>query len=263
MRPAKKSQTGRASARAGAERPSRKAGAAPASGLWPGQLDLFAELAPEERDAFLSRCKRQHFEAKANLFSQDEPYTKSYLIRSGIVRTYYVSPSGKEITIAYWSDGAMVGGPNVFREQRLHIWSAQAATEVVAEQIRGQDLEALSMRIPRLAHYLIETLSYKLYWVSVLLQTFGTQSVRARVAHLLLQLGERYGEETDTGILIAQQFSHEDLSHMVGATRSWVTLALKQLKSDAIISALGRDTYILDIDRLRKAAQGKLAGTDK
>jgi len=255
-----KSHKSRASQRAAQQRSSgRDPGATRSSTSRPGQLDLFSELAPEERDAFLSRCTRQHFESGVNLFSQDEPYTRSYLIRSGMVRTYYVSPSGKEITIAHWSDGAMVGGPNVFREQRLHIWSAQAVTEVVAEQIRGQDLEELSMRIPRLAHYLIETLSYKLYWVSVLLQTFGTQSVRARVAHLLLQLAELYGEEEPAGTLIAQQFSHEDLGRMVGATRSWVTLALKRLKDEGIIKTVGRDTYILSVDRLRKAAQGRVS----
>ena len=264
MRPARKAPKGGASPRATPERTStRDARTAASSTFRPGQLDLFSELAPEERDAFLARCTRQHFEAGVNLFSQDEPYTRSYLIRSGMVRTYYVSPSGKEITIAYWNEGAMVGGPNVFREQRLHIWSAQAVTDVVAEQIRGQDLEGLSMRIPRLAHYLVETLSYKLYWVSVLLQTFGTQSVRARLAHLLLQLGDRYGEEEPGGTLIAQQFSHEDLGRMVGATRSWVTLALKQLKDEGLIKTIGRDTYIVSMERLRKAAQGRLPASEK
>jgi CRP/FNR family transcriptional regulator, cyclic AMP receptor protein len=264
MRAAKKSQGSRTRPAESQQRPpTGDARAARNVALRPHQLDLFSELTPDERDAFLARCTRQNFEPGANLFSQDEPYTRSYLIRSGMVRTYYVSPSGKEITIAYWSEGAMVGGPNVFCEQRPHIWSAQAVTQVVAEHIRGQDLQDLSMRIPRLAHYLIETLSYKLHWVSVLLQTFGTQSVRARVAHLLLQLGERYGEEHETGILIAQQFSHEDLGQMVGATRSWVTLALKQLKGEGIITTLGRDTYILDNDRLRQAAQGRLPGPEK
>jgi|SRR5579862_1285574 len=222
----------------------------------PDQPDLFAELTPEECEAFLARCTHQQFKPGVNLFSQNEPYTKSYLIRTGMVRTYYVSPSGKEITIAYWNAGAMVGGPNVFRERRLHIWSAQAATEVLAEQIHGQDLEELSMQMPRLAHYLVETLSYKLYWVSVLLQTFGTQSVRARVAHLLLQLAERYGETRQIGTFIAEQFSHEDLGRMVGATRSWVTLALKQLKSEGIIATRGRQVYILSIGDLRRIAQG-------
>jgi CRP/FNR family transcriptional regulator len=160
------------------------------------------------------------------------------------------------MTIAYWNEGALVGGPSVFREQQLHIWSAQAVTEVVTEQIKGQDLEDLCMRIPRLAHYVIETLSYKLYWVSVLLQSFGTQSVRARVAHLLLQLSERYGDSSPGGIRIAQQFSHEELGRMVGATRSWVTLALKQLKAEAIVVTENRHIVITDLGRLRKAAEG-------
>jgi CRP/FNR family cyclic AMP-dependent transcriptional regulator len=228
----------------------------PSSTLHPNQLDLFSEISAEERDLFLARCSRQNFQPGANLFSQNEPYTKSYLIRSGMVRTYYVAPSGKEITIAYWNEGALVGGPSVFRERQLHIWSAQAVTEVVAEQIKGQDLEDLCMRIPRLAHYLIETLSYKLYWVSVLLQAFGTQTVRARVAYLLVQLGERHGEKCARGVLIAQHFSHEELARMVGATRSWVTLALKNLRSEEIIGTEGRDLVILDLDRLRKTAQG-------
>ena len=41
---------------------------------------------------------------------------KSHLIHSGVVRTYYVAPSGKEITIAYWPQGTLVGGPNVLWE---------------------------------------------------------------------------------------------------------------------------------------------------
>jgi CRP-like cAMP-binding protein len=229
----------------------------------PKPLDLFEELQPAERDAFLAKCTRQHFSVGTSIFSQGEPYTKSHLIRSGVVRTYYVAPSGKEITIAYWPEGTLVGGPNVFREQRPHIWSAQATTEVVTEQIRGQDLEELSMRIPRLAHYLIETLTFKLHWVSVLLQTFGTQSVRARVAHLLLQLGERYGVEHPQGTLITQHFSHEELGRMVGATRSWVTLALKQLKSDGIITTRGRDILILSMNGLRGTPQGRGSDSSK
>lgn len=224
--------------------------------LHPVQLDLFSEIGADERQLFLARCTKQHFAAGVNLFAQDEPYAKSYLIRSGVVRTYYVSPSGKEITLAYWNEGAMVGGPSVFRERQLHIWSAQAVTEVEAEQIKGHDLEDLCMRMPRLAHYVIETLSYKLYWVSVLLQAFGTQSVRARVAHLLLQLGEHYGRESALGTVIGQQFSHEELGRMVGATRSWVTLALKQLKSEGVVGRQDRHLVILDSDRLKKAAQG-------
>lgn len=224
--------------------------------LRPSHLNLFAELQPHERDIFLSRCTRQHFNPGTDIFSQGEPYTTSYLIRSGVVRTYYVAPSGKEITIAYWPEGTLIGGPNVFKERRSHIWSAQAVTEVAAEQIRGHDLEELTMRIPRLAHYIIETLTFKLHWVSVLLQAFGTQSVRARVARLLLQLGKRYGVEGPQGTVIAHHFSHDELGRMVGATRCWVTLALKELKNEGIIATHGRDISVLSMKALKAKSRG-------
>ena len=218
----------------------------------PSQRELLAELRPPDREAFLARCKKLHFAQGTHLFSQGEPYTTSHLVCSGVVRTYYVSPTGKEITIAYWSEGGFVGGPNVFKEQRPHIWSAQAATDVVTESIRGRDLEELAMRIPQLAHYLIETMTFKLHWVSVLLQTFGTQSVRSRLAHLLLQLSERYGVKHSEGTLIAHQFSHDELARMVGATRPWVTIAIKHLKNDAVIACSGRHIIVRDKQALKR-----------
>jgi CRP-like cAMP-binding protein len=218
----------------------------------PKQRDIFAELSQTERQSFLERCKELHFEAGSRLFSQNERYTTTYLIRSGIVRTYYVSPTGKEITIAYWSDGALVGGPNVFNEQSTHIWSAQATTDAVTLSIRGRDLEEISMKVPALAHYLIDTLTFKLHWVSVLLQTFGTESVRLRLAHLLLQLSEHYGIEHKGGTMIKHHFSHEELARMVGATRTWVSITLGSFKKEGILTCNGRHLVILSKRNLEK-----------
>lgn len=214
--------------------------------------NLFDVLDANERELFLSRCSRHQFRVGEDLYAQGDPYTKSYLIRAGKVRTYYVAASGKEITLAHWSEGTLLGGPNVFRERRPHIWSAQAVTDVVVEQIKGRDLEELCLHIPRLAHYLIEALVWKLHVVSVLLQSFGTQSVRARVAHLLLQLSEQYGVHQAEGITIGQRFSHDELGQMVGATRVWVTLALKELKKEGLITTRGRDIVILNMKKLRE-----------
>jgi CRP-like cAMP-binding protein len=224
--------------------------------------DLYAALRPADREAFRAACREQHFAAGEHLFSQGQPYTASYLIRSGIVRTYYVAPTGKEITIAYWSAGAMVGGPQVFSEDRPHIWSAQAAEDVVAEAIRGRDLESLSLRIPALSRYLIETLTFKLHWVSVLLQTFGTQSVRSRLAHLLLQLSERYGVAQERGTLISHHFSHDELARMVGATRPWVTVAIRHLKKDGILACRGRHIIVLDREALQKVVHAQRPRSD-
>lgn len=228
-------------------------GMASRTGSHPKQQDLFASLTPSEQRSLLAKCKESHYEESSHLFAQSEPYTVSYIVVRGIVRTYYVSPTGKEITIAYWSDGAFVGGPNVFKQNSMHIWSAQAVTDVATLAIRGEDLEQLSQKIPALAHYLIETLTFKLHWVSVLLQTFGTESIRSRLAHLILHLGERYGIPRPEGQLIRHHFSHDELARMVGATRPWVTIAIRNFKKDGLVSCDGRHLVIVDREGLESA----------
>lgn len=230
--------------------------------MTPKQQDLFGSLAPAEQRAFLAKCKELHFEESSHLFSQNEPYTASHVILRGIVRTYYVSPTGKEITIAYWSDGALVGGPNVFHENSIHIWSAQAATDVATLAIRGKDLEQLSLKIPALSHYLIETLTFKLHWVSVLLQTFGTESIRSRLAHLILHLGERYGIAHQDGQLITHHFSHDELARMVGATRPWVTIAIRNFKKEGLLTCSGRHLVISDRQGLERAIHPDRGGAN-
>ena len=224
----------------------------------PTMRDMFSELSSTEKQAFLAKCTEQYFQPGLHLFSQNERYTTTYIIKSGIIRTYYVSPTGKEITIAYWSEGALVGGPNVFNEQSTHIWSAQAVTDATTLAIRGRDLAEQSMRVPAIAHYLIDTLTYKLHWVSVLLQTFGTESVRLRLAHLLLQLSEHYGLETDEGTMIKHHFSHEELARMVGATRSWVSITLTNFKKEGILRCNGRLLVITNKQNLEKVISASL-----
>jgi CRP-like cAMP-binding protein len=221
----------------------------------PTQRDLFAELSESERAIFLSRCKERVYAPGDHLFSQKERYSATHLISSGIVRSYYLSSGGKEITIAYWSEGAVVGGPHVFNERGTHIWSAQAVTPVRTLAIKGGDLEETSRAIPALAHYLIDTLTFKLHWVSVLLQLFGTESVRLRLAHLLLQLSEHYGESHPSGMRIKHHFSHEELARMVGATRSWVSVTLNGLKRDGLITCDGRHLVVVDRKGLLSAAE--------
>ena len=39
--------------------------------------------------------------------------TAFFSLNSGLIRTFYASPSGREITLAYWKPGNIVGTPTV------------------------------------------------------------------------------------------------------------------------------------------------------
>jgi len=57
------------------------------------------------------------------VFLQGDEHTGIWLIEEGVVRTFYAAPSGRQITLAYWTAGHFVGGPEIFGGGQ-HVWSA-------------------------------------------------------------------------------------------------------------------------------------------
>jgi CRP-like cAMP-binding protein len=220
-----------------------------------GQRNLLADMKPSDRELFLSCCAATNFKRGEVLFLQGARHTTDFLVMSGAIRTYYVSPLGKEITLAYWSTGDLIGGPDFFDEHTIHIWSAHAAKDSSALLIRGRDLAELTLRIPVLARAVIDTLAFKVRWVSVLLQILSTGSVDVRLAHLLLKLCEMFGEKCPEGVVINQNFSQADLAKMVGATRQWIGTTLSRLRRDGIVRVGKRRLVITDLEHLAQIAQ--------
>ena len=75
------------------------------------RLSLFSILDTETREALIKRCHGLVFEAGQPVFMQGSKHEYSYIIESGLIRTYYASESDREITLGHWSDGVLVGGP--------------------------------------------------------------------------------------------------------------------------------------------------------
>jgi CRP/FNR family transcriptional regulator, cyclic AMP receptor protein len=204
------------------------------------QPSLFETLSPSERDMILRHGRRKVLYRGQTLFNQGTKHDGIYLIETGRIRVFYRAPSSREITLAYWHPGNFVGGPEVF-DAGVHHWSGIATSNSSVVQLPGKELRALVVEVPNLAIGLIEGLTFKAKCFSALAQMLGTRSITERLAHLLLHLVELYGVEDPEGILIGSAFTHADLAHMVGATRQWVTISLKQMQDkDIVISRKSR-----------------------
>jgi CRP-like cAMP-binding protein len=162
-----------------------------------------------------------------------------------------MAPSGREITLAYWNPGNFVGGPEIFGSGP-HMWSGVAAANSSVVQIPGRTLRALVMQIPSLAVGLIEGLTFKGKCYSGLAQMLGTRSITERLAHLLLHLVDTYGVEDQDGVLIGAAFTHADLAHMVGATRQWITISLKRLQDQGVVTCHKSRIVVRRLDALEE-----------
>ena len=217
-----------------------------------GGQPLLDQLSHGDRLRFTDRCAELSFRTRDAIFSQNLATTAAFIIVDGVVRTYYLSPAGREVTMAFWSKGDLVGGPAFFGERPAHIWSAQAIEPTRVLAISSKALKELAIELPAVALAIIDALSFKLHWVSLMLQTMGTESVTQRLATMLLRLSETYGAPAEDGIELRYPFSQADLASMVGASRPWVSTMFGRLQKQGIVSIRNRRIVIARPARLKE-----------
>jgi CRP/FNR family cyclic AMP-dependent transcriptional regulator len=198
------------------------------------RFGLFDDLTDEQAEEIMAHGNRKVLSRGAKLFSQNTPHDGLFFIESGRARVFYTAPSGREITLAIWHSGNFVGGPEVFGGG-MHVWSGVAASNISVVHFPGAALRSLALKIPSFAIALIKCLSFKGACYSAMAQMLGTRSVTERLAYLLLHLTDLYGVPTEDGLLIASRFTHEDIAHLVGATRQWVTISLRRFNERGVL----------------------------
>jgi CRP/FNR family cyclic AMP-dependent transcriptional regulator len=185
-----------------------------------------------------------------SIFIQGDRHSGIFLIESGRVRTFYAGPSGKEITLAYWTPGHFIGGPEVFGGG-LHVWSAMAVERSQLSYLPGTRLRRLAETVPAVALALIDGLVAKGKCYSALVQMLGTRSVTERLAQLLLILAAVEGRSDGTHLIVDRRITHEQLAAIVGSTRQWVTSTLARFQRSGHVVFDRNAIVIIDADGLR------------
>ncbi len=212
---------------------------------------FLASLTTEDQKTVRKLGTRCLFKKGQGVFFQGDPHTGVWVIESGRVRTFYAGPSGREITLAYWSTGHFVGGPEVFGTGR-HVWSADALEVCEMLFLSGMSLQRLVREIPDVAVAVIEGLVNKGKCYSALIQMLGTRSVSERLRQLLVILADTYGRHENGKIIIDRSITYEQVASIVGATRQWITQSFERMQSEGILNVSRKEITIHDLKRLEE-----------
>jgi len=213
--------------------------------------NLLGGLSDEEIEKILAVSSIQVFSAGKIVFRQGDDHDGVFIILSGQMRIYYSGRSGREITLAYWSPGNFVGGPEVFGGS-LHMWSGQADRPTQVLHVPGGELRRLVEQIPRLALALIDALIHKGKCFSGLIHMLGTRSAAERLAQLLVLMADLDGRRSPEGLIIGRRQTQEELAKLVGATRQWVSTTLERFREDGLVDIAPHHIVIRDAHRLRR-----------
>lgn len=218
------------------------------------QPNIFARLNKHQLAIVLACAERRKFAKGETVFAQGQPHEGVFVIESGILRTYYVAPNGREITLMYWQPGNLVGTPEVLG-QTSYRWSGRTVTPTEVLQFKASILRSLIVQIPELALGIIEALEFKGKCFSAVIQMLGTMNVAERLAQALRTIADIHGRQTAEGIVVGAPFTHEALATMVGASRQWVTTALHKMEKKAILR-LGRGGIVIARPERMEACDG-------
>ncbi|MEM8581850.1 MAG: Crp/Fnr family transcriptional regulator [Pseudomonadota bacterium] len=211
--------------------------------------DFLGSISKENREKLRHMGTRCTFEKGQSIFHQGDSHTGIWIIENGRARTYYVGPTGREITLAYWTPGHFIGGPEVFGRGR-HVWSADAMEACELVFLSGTSMEKLVREVPDVAVAVIHGLIAKGKCYSALIQMLGTRSISERLRQFLFILADTQGRHEGTTVIVDRTITYEQIAFLVGATRQWVTQTLDKLRAEGVLEISRAELVIRDMDAL-------------
>ena len=124
---------------------------------------------------------------------------------------------------------------------------AEALTEVRLAHVRKSSVVWLIKRRPEVALALFSGLAERSRRSEEVVAHLLPREVSSRLAILLLNLGEKMGEEDETGaVTLNLRLPHRELASMIASTREAVSKAMSGFRREGLIDVKERKLVLLD-----------------
>ena len=216
-------------------------------------VDIFEPLSEEEIESLNGQLPDRRLQEDEIFFGPDDRSERLFLLQSGRVRIFRVTPDGREFTLAVVESGTVFGEMALTGQQLEGAYAQAMEPSQVSTMLRA-DLERLVLAKPEVGLRIMGLLSERLRRQEVRLEDNGMKDVRARLASIIVLLVESEGLRSGAGYSIPTHYTHERLGTMIGANRTAVTRAFKLLQDEGVVQSRRRLVYVTDIDALRRSA---------
>lgn len=215
---------------------------------------LFATMEREETRRLFESMTEIDLSRGEVLFREGEPGDRLYVIGSGKIKLGRRSTDGRENLLSILGPGEMFGELSLF-DPGPRTATASAVSEATVHELGHQVLVSWVEAHPGVATHLLHALARRLRRTNETLADLVFSDVPGRVAKALLDLSNRFGEQTDEGLRVAHDLTQEELAQLVGASRETVNKALADFAARNWVRREGRAIVLLDVDRLERRAR--------
>ncbi len=210
-------------------------------------VDLFRDLSDRDM-AELDRMTTITSVPRGRVFYQPEDVGEVlFLVKSGQVQLYRISPEGKKLVIATLGSGTLFGEMALLGQQ-MHNAFAEALEDCLILVMSRADLERLILNKPVVGLRMLEITGRRLNDAEARLEDMAFKGIPARLASLLLRLAAERNSRDILGL------THQDLAETIGTYRETATQVLNDMKAQGLIEIGRKRITIKDADKLAEVA---------
>ncbi len=205
-------------------------------------IPCFAGLSPEAMDLLLDNVQQQSFPKGEVILLEGEPCPGLFLVKSGAIKLYLISPEGEEQIVRIVHAGGCFECAPLFDGGSNPV-SAQALGATKAYLIPASDFALLVSTHPEAILPIVSILAARLRSLLSMVEDFSFRRVYSRLAKLLSQLSE-WQDET---LVVSPSLSlnQQHLACMLGCSRQVLNNSLRKLVREGIIKMEGHRIIIL------------------
>lgn len=211
------------------------------------KFPFWSEL-PEQDREYLSANTRALTYQKGTMIHNGAECSGVILVRTGCLRVYMTSESGKEVTLyrLYPGDMCMLSASCVIEAITFDVTiDAEENSECCV--ISAGAFSKVADKNPQLKIFSLETTVSRFSDVMWVLQQILFMSMDKRLAVFLLDEHARTGKNTI-------ELTHEQIAKYIGSAREVVSRMLKYFSNEGIVSVSRKGITITDKEKLRKLA---------
>lgn len=219
--------------------------------------DFLSSLSAEESSALLAQAKTVELEQRDMLFEAGDRSDNVFIVDTGCIKLFQISPAGKETILWFGFHGELFGIAELWSGVERELYAMANEPARIYSISQANFLEFLRQH-PEAAMRAIGILSARVRLLGQALVDLATDDVETRIARLLLRFAGVTFQlpcqtpRQDGEICVNVRLTHQDIANLIGASRQTVTTVLANLRKQGTLRAVGHHIHILQPTRLRK-----------
>ncbi len=179
-------------------------------------------------------------------FTPDDSTERLFVLKSGQVVLYRLTPSGKRLITRRIGPGMIFGEMGLLGQTMQGCFAESQEDSLVCSATRD-DVRSLLQQRPEVALRMLEAMGSRLKLLEERLEQAAFSPVKVRLAELLLA-------NADPGSHVVQGYTQEEIGDLIGALRQTVTENLGALQAHGLVEVKHRSVRITDRKGLQRLA---------